>query len=526
VSQASDVQQRDIVEFLSLPSSYENQHSAVTVIETHISWVFLTDRHAYKLKKPVRFDFVDFSLPAERRQACLDELRLNRRLAPDVYVDAIPITQESNGKLRLGGAGRELDWVVKMRRLPAYKSLDRVLKEPRLTQTDAETISRFLEQFYISLPSEAVSPKTYRQAIERHIRANQDALLKSLPDDQMRVRRIHSAQLRYLNVQKPVLDSRVLSGRVVEGHGDLRPEHIYLENPPVVIDCIEFSKQLRTLDIADELNFLAMECDRLGNGEFGKLILSTHEEMSGDRIPAHLSSFYRCYRACVRAKVALLQAGQQMGDQQRNSNRQARQYIDWADHYAAQLGRPSMLIVFGLSGTGKSTLAKMLAKSLDADVLSTDHIRRSMIGTSLSPAKYGEGLYSADSRNQVYDELFRQAGAILDKSQSLILDGTFSSRELRSRARYLARRHGAEMLSVWCECSKATSLARIQKRIEHGHSESEARADLYESQACNFQVPDEKEITLRIDTTAELTNQLQDVYDMLGKSLDDRCSAS
>jgi predicted kinase len=307
----------------------------------------------------------------------------------------------------------------------------------------------------------------------------------------------------------------------VEGHGDLRPEHIYLENPPVVIDCIEFSKELRTLDMADELNFLAMECDRLGNGDFGKLILSTYEEVSGDRIPAHLCSFYRCYRACVRAKVAMLQAGQQMGDQQRNFNRQARQYIDWADHYATQLGRPSMLVVFGLSGTGKSTLAKKLAESLDVDVLSTDHIRRTMIGTSLSPANYGEGLYSADSRNQVYDELFRQAGAILDKSQSLILDGTFSSRELRSRARRLSICHGADVLFVLCECSKDTSLSRIQTRLEQSHSESEARADLYESQARDFQVANDVEPTLRINTTQqEPTNQLQCVFEMLRKSTD------
>ena len=259
----------------------------------------------------------------------------------------------------------------------------------------------------------------------------------------MRVRRIHSAQLRYLNVEKDLLDSRVISGRIVKGHGDLRPEHIYLENPPVVIDCIEFSEELRMVDIADELNFFAMECDRLGNSDVGKLVLSTYEDVCADGIPAHLGSFYRCYRACVRAKVAILQAQQQTDDQRRVFNRLTHQYINWADHYAEQLGRPCLLVVFGLIGSGKSTLAGKLAEAFDIEVLSTDRIRRSMMGPSPSPAKYGEDLYRENSRRQVYEELFCQAAHILDNGQSLVLDGTFLSRELRSRARDLSRRHGA-----------------------------------------------------------------------------------
>ncbi|HJQ79034.1 MAG TPA: AAA family ATPase [Lacipirellulaceae bacterium] len=465
----------------------------------------------------MKFDFVDFSTPERRHQACLDELQLNRRLAPDVYLDVIPINQECNGKLHLGGGGNEIDSVVQMKRLPASKALDRVLKERRLKPSDAQTIVTFLANYYSAQPAETLSTDGYRHRLECHIRSNRDELLKSLSDDQVRVRRIHSAQLRYLNVEKDLLDSRVISGRIVNGHGDLRPEHIYLENPPVVIDCIEFSEELRKVDIADELNFLAMECDRLGNGDLGKLVLSTYADVSGDQISAHLGSFYRCYRACVRAKVAILQAQQQTDDQRRVFNRLTHQYINWADHYADQLGRPCLLVVFGLMGSGKSTLARKLAEAFDIDIVSTDHIRRSMMGPSPSPAKYGDGLYRADSRRQVYEELFCQAGAILDKGQSLILDGTFLSRELRSRARDLSRRHGAEVLCILCECSKETSLARIQLRAEVGRSESEARADLYEVQVRDFQPPSDETSTVRIDTTAHSVQQLQDVCEELRK---------
>jgi predicted kinase len=320
-------------------------------------------------------------------------------------------------------------------------------------------------------------------------------------------------------VQKALFDGRVVSGRIVEGHGDLRPEHIYLANPPVVIDCIEFSDELRRVDIADELNFLAMECDRLGNGDLGQLILSTYEDVSGDRIPAPICSFYRCYRASVRAKVAILQAGQQSEDQRCAFSRLTHQYIDWADHYADQLGRPCLLVVFGMMGSGKSTLARKIAEAFDIDVLTTDHIRHSMMGSSVSPARYGEDLYRPESRGQVYDELFRQAAAVLDNGQSVILDGTFLSRELRSRARDLSRRHGAEVLCISCECTKETSLARIQQRAEAGQSESEARADLYDAQARGFQPPIDETSTVRIDSTAPLVQQLQDVCEKLRKSM-------
>jgi aminoglycoside phosphotransferase family enzyme/predicted kinase len=520
VSQAIEEQQIEMLALLRSRTSYADRPSAVQIIETHISWLFLTDRYAYKLKKPVKFNFVDFSTPVLRHQACLDELRLNRRLAPGVYLAVIPITEESNGELQLGGSGQEIDWVVQMKRLLACKALDQVLKKSRLKPTDAQTISRFLANFYSTLPAESLGPDEYYHTLDRHIRANRDALLESLFDDQVRVRRIHSAQLRYLNIQRPRLDSRVLAGRIVEGHGDLRPEHIYLEDPPVVIDCIEFSSELRTVDIADELNFVAMECDRLGNGDLGTLIVSMYEDMNGDRIPGHLCSFYRSYRACVRAKVAFLRAAQQTGDQQQTSRRLTRQYIDWADHYAEQLGRPCLIVVFGLMGSGKSTLAKKLADALDIDVLSTDHIRRSMLGPSSSPTKYGKGLYRADSRRQVYDELFRQAGTILDKGLSLIVDGTFLSRALRSRAADLSRRHGAEVVNILCECPKEVSLARIQKRAEDGGTESEARVDLFEAQVRDFEPPIDYVPTVRIDTTDELVHQLQKLCDKLRTSID------
>ena len=506
-------------EFLSNPSAYPDDPTEVRTVETHISWVFITDRFAYKLKKPVKFEFIDFSTVALRHQACENELRLNRRLAPTVYIAVLPVTAGSDGSLELGGDGRAVDWVVQMRRLPSDKALDRVMREGRLTHKEATTIAAHLANFYARLPPQSVGPDDFRQAIDGHVRANEAALSLTLPDDRARLRRIHSAQLRFLHIQQPLFDNRVLSGRIIDGHGDLRPEHIYLEHPPAVIDCIEFSTELRRVDVADELNFLAMECQRLGHTSLGQLVLATYHEVSGDAFPSTISSFYRSYRACVRSKVATLQHQQRSEEQRRLLTRLTHQYLDWADHYASELGRPCLLMIYGLMGTGKSTLANRLAELLDIEVLSTDRERRAMFGASVSPASYGTGLYQPETRNKIYDSLFRRAGSHLDSGQSVILDGAFLSRELRDRANDSGRRHGAAVIEVLCECPRKTALHRIKKRIRAGTSQSEARVDLYDGQTSEFQPSTAETPTIHVDTTVDVSRQLRVVCEALRHNL-------
>ena len=507
-----------IVEFMSRPAAYPDRATEVEIIETHISWVFLSDRFAYKLKKPVKFEFVDFSTPELRHQACLEELRLNRRLAPDVYLAVLPVIETNDGSLQLGGRARDgkvFDWLVHMRRLPAEQALDRLLLEARLTPDDAQQIAQRLAEFYTALPPLSIRPDEYRQALDRHIRANQTALMQALPGDQAQVRRIHGAQLRYLNIEQWIFDNRASAGRIVDGHGDLRPEHIYLTDRPIVIDCLEFSQELRRVDIADELSFLAMECERLGHAEMGELALATYDEISSDCVPERLTAFYRSYRACVRAKVAEIQREQHRDNRRSNSANIVRQYLELADQYAGQLGPPCLLVVFGLMGSGKSTLAETLAEALSIDVVSTDGVRRSLLGTSPSPAGYGEGIYRAELRRQVYDELLRQADKVLSKRLSVIFDGAFLTRELRQRANGVAYRHGAVGLNILCECPRQTALDRIEKRAAVGGSESEARVDLFDAQAQEFEPPNADEPTVRVNTTADETQQVQGVYEEL-----------
>jgi aminoglycoside phosphotransferase family enzyme/predicted kinase len=505
---------QDIFEMMRQPSSYPERPVSVQVIETHISWVFLTERYAYKLKKPVTFGFLDFSTPELRKRACLSEVRLNRRLAPDVYIGVLPIVQKSAGRLALFGDGEPIDWLVHMRRLPEDKALDYKIRNGKLTARDTFVIAQHLMEFYLHLKPKLIEPSSYTAALDSHIRANGAALLVDLAAEKSLVRRIQSSQMRFLNIENALVGSRAASGRVVEGHGDLRPEHIYIDGLPIVIDCIEFSEELRTLDIADELSFLAMECEHLGKREFGHAILAEYERMSGDRVPEPLLCFYRCYRASVRAKVAALRREQQEGARTA-STRLAVEYLELAENYAKQLGPPLLLTVGGLMGSGKSTLAAKLADEFAIELLSTDHIRHDLIGSSEAPAAYDEGNYHPDMRNRVYDELFRQAEGLLTDGESAVLDGTFLTCCLRDRAYDLASRHGAVAFHVQCTCPRNVAYARIQKRSDGGQSESEARTELYDLQSQDLESPWADEPAISVDTTATLEKQFHDVCDKL-----------
>jgi uncharacterized protein len=511
---------KKLVEFLGRPASYAEGPAGVQVVETHISWVFLTDRHAYKLKKPVRFEFLDFSTPELRRDACHEEVRLNRRLAADVYLGVLPVTCDPNGAMSLAGNGQAIDWLVQMRRLPAEAALDVALRGRRLAPDTAREVANYLATFYAALAPKRIDAARYQQALERHVRANGEALGSAAAAEQSRIRRIQSAQLRFLDVRADMFGQRTAEGRIVDGHGDLRPEHIYLESPPVVIDCLEFSAELRTVDIADELSFLAMECERLGEPGLGTVVLATYQDATGDLIPPMLLAFYRAYRACVRAKVELLRASQQTHEDA-SSGTSFQQYIELAARYANRLGPPLLLVVGGLMGTGKSTLAREVAARWCIDSLATDRVRREMLGASASPAGYGEGHYRPDGRERVYDELFRQAGEAIVERRSVILDGSFSSSGLRQRAQELARRYGAAALYVQCTCPRITAIERIAARSREGGSESEARVELYDRQAQEFEPPGAGEAAVTIDTREAIPRQLDSICGELRRRLFD-----
>jgi aminoglycoside phosphotransferase family enzyme len=293
------------VSFLGRPNSYARAPSDVVRRETHMSWIFLAGDRAYKLKKPVRFPYLDFSTLTRREKACRAELNLNRRLAPDVYLDVTPLVATDRG-LSIGGNGMVLDWLVVMRRLDESQTLELAIIENRLERWQLDRLAATLVHFYrraerVLLPaSEHVND--WRQSLLYNKRILLDRRF-GLPAGL--IRHIDRAQRRFLACQGKVLVGRVRSGNIIDGHGDLRPEHIWLGDPVRIIDCLEFNPRLRAVDPFDEIAFLSLECQRLGSAWAGEYIKRRVTHGLRDGLTEQLYLFYRCHRATLRARLAI-----------------------------------------------------------------------------------------------------------------------------------------------------------------------------------------------------------------------------
>lgn len=319
------------VRFLERPEAHPEGPRRVETVETHMAWVFLTDGFAYKLKKPVRYDYLDFSTIEARRRDGLDEVRLNRRLADGVYVGIVPLTLEE-GRLALDGEGEVVDWLVKMRRLPSERMLDRALREGTASEEDVDGAARLLAAFYRDAPRVETTPADYRRRFRRDLEEiRRELSLAEFGLGAGRVDRVTEPLFRFVETRGPVLDRRVEAGRIVEAHGDLRPEHICLTPEPVVIDCLEFNREFRLLDPVDELAYLSLECDRLGAPWVGERFVEAYRSETGDRPPAELFGFYQGFRAALRAKLA---AWHVRDDERRDGAEwlaEAAGYLDWGE---------------------------------------------------------------------------------------------------------------------------------------------------------------------------------------------------
>jgi aminoglycoside phosphotransferase family enzyme len=293
---------RDKVALLGRAATHGPGVAAVETVETHMSLLFLAGATVYKLKKPVAYPFLDFSTLAARERNCRDELRLNRRLAPDVYLGLSTITREADGSLALDGSGEVVDWVVRMRRLPRDCTLDRRIAAGTVTGAEVDAVAAVLANFYIGAARGRLGAADYVRQLQREHAVNRDVL--GTFDNGVAVPLLGEVQ-RFLDDDAALLRGRVAAGRIVDGHGDLRPEHVCLNTPPVIIDCLEFNEGLRQVDPFDEITYLGLECARLGAAWIGPRLLQELSAALGERVDARLLGFYACYRACIRARLAL-----------------------------------------------------------------------------------------------------------------------------------------------------------------------------------------------------------------------------
>ncbi|MGC9371307.1 MAG: hypothetical protein ACP5DX_17365 [Paracoccaceae bacterium] len=301
------------VRFLSDPGSYAHRPERVEVVETHMSMVFLAGDRVFKLKKPARHAFLDLRSLDRRAVNVDEEVRLNRRLAPEVYLGARALRQGPGGALTLGEAGRVVDWLVEMRRLPEDRTMKALIRQGRLARADVDRVAETLTGFYDGLPGCDLSA----EAVLAHYREEhaKNAAVLSDPVFEIDIAVAESALAGVetsLAAAAPFLERRIAAGRFVEGHGDLRPDHVFLTDPPTIIDCLEFSLVLRRIDPFEEVVFLGLECAQLGADWVFPQLRDRLAAGLEDRPPAALLAFYWRYRALLRARFALLHLTEQV----------------------------------------------------------------------------------------------------------------------------------------------------------------------------------------------------------------------
>jgi uncharacterized protein len=312
----AEVSLAEKMRFLSDPASYPHAPRQVRVVETHMSFVFIAEARAYKLKKPVRFSFLDFSTLELREAMCREELRLNRRLAPQVYLDVRALTETPAGTLdhaafsqralAIGGGGAVVDWLIEMKALPERQMLNVMLAEKRVSAHEIELLAERLAEFYRKAEVSTIAPADYARRFFREQQINREILTaRAFALDHGRSSLVLDRMDARLALDRPLLEERVRAGCVVEGHGDLRPEHVNFSDGIAIFDSLEFNAELRQVDPFDEIAFLGVECAQLGAPEVGEKLAEALAERLGARVPKRLMALYAAWRAVLRARLAV-----------------------------------------------------------------------------------------------------------------------------------------------------------------------------------------------------------------------------
>lgn len=496
------------------PAAYAHVPRRVTLVETHISWVFLADDLVFKVKKPVDFGFLDYSTLARRKHWCEEEVRLNRRLCPDAYLGVEPIVEQS-GTLRVGIPGVAIEYAVVMRRLPAGRMLDHLLRVGEVTESLIGRVAKRVAEFHATARQ---GPEIDQFGTPTAIRLNWDENFEQIqPYVGRTISAAHLATIRaftegYLDRRADIFARRLVQRRIRDCHGDMRSESICVTDGLCIFDCIEFSDRLRCGDTASELAFLAMDIDARGRPDLAYWLVDRYIASSGDQELRAVLRFYACYRAFVRGKVQSFRLDQPVARQSahRTAQRRARHYLQLAWSYARAPDRPLLVLVRGLSGTGKTTLARALAMRLGGEVISSDRVRKELSGleTSARPSSaYGEGIYSPAMSQRTYVRMLELAAESLELGHTAVLDATFRARDERAAALALAKAAGVDHWIVECTLPEAEILRRIRDRVASGEGASDADAAVYLAQRASVERVDPSEgPQVRLDTRGAIAS--------------------
>ncbi len=492
------------------PSAYPEATQAVDFKETHISRIYLTDSHAYKLKKPVDLGFLDFSTLEKRRHFCYEEVRLNRRFTSGIYMGVVELRQ-LNGKVCIGDRGRLIDYAVQMHRLPETRMLDHLI-EAASTELSAampqlgKAVHKVLEQAETCRHEAVRNAEAVRRNCEDNFNQTISAIGSSLTSEAHKL--MQSATQRDLVDLERVMLEREAKGFVRDGHGDLHTANICMTDPICIYDCIEFNRRYRVADIIADLAFLLMDLEFRGRRDLAEELMTQYKSQAATPHFEKLLPFYKQYRAWVRGKVSAMLATDPdtTTETREHAKKQACRYFNLALGYRI---KPTLFLTSGLMGVGKTTLARALADATGAKHLRSDVARKQLAGLPEEQASkdaFGRGLYTPELTKKTYEVLFQTAAEFIISQQSVIVDASFAKEDQRKRFIRLATQAGCPAWLLHLECPDDVTLQRLDQRVDDA---SDGRRELYAWQKAGFSHFQAKNYVVTVDSTRAVDYNVQ-----------------
>jgi aminoglycoside phosphotransferase family enzyme/predicted kinase len=512
----------EIAQALLNPDIYPEPTKTVRLEQTQMSFVFITDKYVYKTKKAVNLGYLDYSTLEQRKFFCDKEVELNKRLSPDTYLGVVPITRKDGG-YALGGDGKIVEYAVKMKILPFDRMLDALLKENSVTDDMMPRVAKKMADFHSRADTGGVIDDFGKIELINH--NNEENLSQMAPYigrtlTGLEHRKIADFTRGFIKENSALLEKRIKENHIRDCHGDLHAAHICFEDGLIIYDCIEFNDRFRYSDVASEVAFLAMDLDHNGRADLARSFVNSYIEYSGDTDIKKLLDFYKCYRACVRGKVACFKLDDPYVSEQhkKEAHYNAESYFDLACAYTNPT--PTLFITTGLTGCGKSAVAAELAKRLGLVLLSSDITRKKLANIPQNEHCYGDinsGIYSADFSAQTYRALFDEAAKILAEGGPVIIDATFIRSADRKEAKKLAEDAGARFFIIECTLDEETAHKRLDNRLSECTA-SDGRWEVYQAQKKNMEpvveIPSQSHI--KVDTLKSIEDNVNTILDSIG----------
>jgi len=525
--------QQKFVEEIKNPRTYNKDTKKVKLIQTHISFVTLTGKYAYKIKKPVNFGFLDFSTLEKRKYFCNRELSLNKRLCPEIYESVVKITKKDDG-LEIDGDGKIIDYAVKMKEFSQDKIMTNLLHTEKINEETIDKIVDNLVSFYNKIKSNDEIKrfgeiKTIKQNTDENFEQTKEVIGKTI--DKEKFDFIKKITNRFLERNKNVFGRRIKNDYIKDCHGDLHTGNIVIKNNQICIfDCIEFNKRFRYSDLASDIGFLAMDLDFQGRPYLGSYLIKKYVEKSNDSGIYDVLNFYKAYRAYVRGKVIGFKLSDSHIEEKEKSNtvRTSRKYFNLAYYYMLLVSRemdekkkPIVFVTSGLTGTGKTTVANKVSVDYNAIRISTDEVRKEMMGIDKYERHfepYNTGIYSPKKMRDIYIRVIEKGKEYLQNNRNVVLDATFKTKELRKKARDIADEINSCFLILNTVAPEECVKKYLEKRVEK-KSVSDGRWEIYEKQKDTFEYlnSDEKFVTIDIskDSFEYQMGAFRDIYNSI-----------